>query len=94
LAWYDLAGLDLELIRPIHLAAYMEKHPGEPLTKKQHLAAIRRFFSWYVVNGVLEMNPSRDVKLEKFSRDQGITRIGLIIWQLIQRRQYGDRQLA
>jgi integrase/recombinase XerD len=72
LAWCDLAGLDLELIRPIHVAAYMEKHPGEPLTKKQHLAAIRRFFSWYVVNGVLEMNPSRDVKLEKFSRDKGV----------------------
>lgn len=47
MVWCELAGLDLELIRPIHVAAYMEKHPGEPLTKKQHLAAIRRIFSWY-----------------------------------------------
>jgi len=32
---------DIRLITPMHVAAYIEQHPGSPQTIKQHLAAIK-----------------------------------------------------
>jgi site-specific recombinase XerD len=73
LTWCAQRGLELETIEPIHVAAYVERHPGSPPTIKQHMAAIRMLFSWMVEKGVLTMNPAREVKTEKFGRSEGKT---------------------
>jgi len=73
LAWCEQHGLALDTIEPIHVAAYVEGHPGSPPTIKQHMAAIRMLFSWMVEKGVLATNPAREVKTEKFSRTEGKT---------------------
>src|SRR5437879_111722 len=39
--WCRQHRLELIDIEPIHVAAYIECHPGSPPTVKQHLAAIR-----------------------------------------------------
>ena len=39
--WCQSYRLELLDIEPIHVAAYIERHPGAPPTVKQHLAAIR-----------------------------------------------------
>jgi hypothetical protein len=41
LTWCENHVDDLRLITPMHVAAYMEQHPGSPQTIKQHLAAIK-----------------------------------------------------
>jgi hypothetical protein len=46
-------GLSLPSIRPVHVAAYIEKLPLSPPTVKQHLAAIRMLFDWLVVSQVM-----------------------------------------
>ena len=53
---------NLEDIEPITVAAYIEQHPGSAPTVKQHMAAIRMFFSYLTEKGVLAMNPAREVK--------------------------------
>jgi integrase/recombinase XerD len=63
----------LEDIEPIHVAAYIEGHPGSAATIKQHMAAIRMLFSWLTEKGILAMNPAREVKTPKFSRSEGKT---------------------
>jgi Phage integrase family len=42
-------------------------------TIKQHMAAIRMMFSWLTEKGILAMNPAREVKTPKFSRNEGKT---------------------
>src|SRR5215469_13733836 len=74
LAWCERAGFrHLEDIEPITVAAYIEQHPGSAPTLKQHMAAIRMFFSWLTEKGVLAMNPAREVKTPRFSRKEGKT---------------------
>jgi integrase len=74
LAWCERAGFrNLEDIEPITVAAYIEQHPGSALTVKQHMAAIRMFFSYLTEKGVLAMNPAREVKTERFSLKDGKT---------------------
>jgi hypothetical protein len=76
LAWVERAGYqELEDIEPITVAAYIEtlQRAATPPTVKQHMAAIRRLFSWLTEKGVLAMNPAREVKTEKFSRTAGKT---------------------
>src|SRR4051812_33692293 len=46
--WCRSYRLELLDIEPIHVAAYIERHPGSPPTVKQHLAAIRMLFDWLV----------------------------------------------
>jgi site-specific recombinase XerC len=67
----------------MHVAAYIEQHPGSPQTIKQHLAAIRMLFSWLTEKGVLAMNPAWEVKTERFSRTEGKTLalcLQLLVW--------------
>jgi site-specific recombinase XerD len=71
LAWCDKSGLTLANIEPMHVANYIEKHPGAPTTIKQHMAALRMLFSWLVEKGVLPYNPAREVKTERYSRTEG-----------------------
>jgi integrase/recombinase XerD len=76
LTWAECAGYqDLEDIEPITVAAYIEilQRRAAPPTVKQHMAAILRLFSWLTENGVLAMNPAREVKTERFSRAEGKT---------------------
>src|SRR5580692_9148868 len=54
LAWCERAGFrHLEDIEPITVAAYIEQHTGSRPTVKQHMSAIRMFFSWLTEKGVL-----------------------------------------
>jgi site-specific recombinase XerD len=74
LDWCQRAGFQsLEDIEPNTVAAYIEQHPGSPPTVKQHMAAIRMFFSWLTEKGILTMNSAREVKTTKFSRVEGKT---------------------
>ena len=68
-------GYRLELIdiEPIHVAAYIERHPGSAPTVKQHLAAIRMLFDWLVVGQVLAMNPAASVRGPKHVVKRGKT---------------------
>jgi site-specific recombinase XerC len=54
----------------MHVAAYIEQHPGSPQTIKQHLAAIRMLFSWLTEKGVLAMNPAWEVKTESAPKEK------------------------
>ena len=60
LNWCQTQGIgELDQVRPIHVAAYVEQLQGE-LSRpsvKQHLAAIRKCLNWLLSGGVLEMNP-------------------------------------
>jgi site-specific recombinase XerD len=69
LAWCEGEGInDLEAIRPVVVAAYIETFPGAaPSSVKQHLAAIRQCFDWLVAGGVLEANPAASVRVQNTS---------------------------
>jgi integrase/recombinase XerD len=71
--WCRGYRLDLSDIEPIHVAAYIERHPGSPPTVKQHLAAVRMLFDWLVIGQVLAMNPSASVRGPKHVVKRGKT---------------------
>jgi Phage integrase, N-terminal SAM-like domain len=74
LDWCERCGFrHLEDIEPITVAPHIEQHAGSPATIKQHMAAIRMMFSWLTEKGILAMNPAREVKTPKFSRNEGKT---------------------
>ena len=50
---------DIRLITPMHVAAYIEQHPGSPQTIKQHLAAIKMLFDYLVISQIVPVNPGR-----------------------------------
>ena len=60
--WCDDRHLRLEDIEPLHVATYIEHHPGAKPTVKQHLAAIRRCFDWLITGGILLVNPAHAVR--------------------------------
>lgn len=72
-AWCQEYGLALIDIEPIHVAAYIERHPGAPPTVKQHLAAVRMLFDWLVTGQVLAMNPAASVRGPKYVVKRGKT---------------------
>ena len=73
--WCADRGFHLRSISPIHLAAYREelKQDLAPPSVKRHFSALRRLFGYWVEKGVLERNPVREVKTEKFTREEGKT---------------------
>ncbi len=71
--WCETYRLELIDIEPIHVAAYIERHPGSPPTVKQHLAAIRMLFDWLVIGQVLAMNPAGSVRGPKHVVKRGKT---------------------
>jgi len=77
LLWCDERGVALEAIEPMIVAAYIEKltKEREPQTVKQHLAAIRMLFDWFVVGQVLPFNPASSVRGPKYSIKKGKTPI-------------------
>ena len=46
----------------MHVAAYIEQHPGSPQTIKQHLAAIKMLFDYLVISQIVPTNPAAPVK--------------------------------
>jgi hypothetical protein len=62
LAWSEQHLDDIRLITPMHVAAYIEQHPGSPQTIKQHLAAIKMLFDYLVVSQIVPVNPAAPVK--------------------------------
>jgi len=72
--WLGLGGVtSLGQITPSLVGAYIEQHPGEPPTVKQHLAAIRMLFDWLVVGQVIPTNPAAAVRGPKYVVKRGKT---------------------
>ncbi len=75
LAWCDGRGLQLDLVEPIIVAAYVEqlgKERSAP-TVKQHLAAVRMLFDYLVIGQVIPTNPAAAVKGPKHVTSTGKT---------------------
>lgn len=73
LDWCQARGLGLQSIRPMHVAAYIEHHPGSPQSVKQALAAIRMLFDWLVIGQVVPTNPATSVRGPKYVIKRGKT---------------------
>lgn len=82
LKWADERNLDLEDIRPVHIAAYVEaftdeeQESGLPFsspTIKQHLAAIKMLFGYLVTGQILPFNPAAAVRGPRYSTKRGKT---------------------
>ncbi len=73
--WCVERGFAVDQVSTLHLAAYREVLRKElsPPSVKRHFSALRRLFAWWVEKGVLERNPVREVRTEKFSRSEGKT---------------------
>jgi len=72
--WCEEHGVvDLERIKPVAIAAYVEQHPAAAPTVKQHIAAIRMLFDWLVVGQVVEVNPASAVRGPKHVVKRGKT---------------------
>ncbi len=73
LGWCEGRGLALGDIQPVHVATYIEEHPGSKPTIKQHLAAIRMLFDWLVTGQVMPVNPAASVRGPKYVVKRGKT---------------------
>lgn len=71
--WCSARSLGLDGIRPMHVAAYIEHHPGSPQSVKQALAAIRMLFDWLVIGQVVPVNPATSVRGPKHVVKRGKT---------------------
>src|ERR1019366_8498091 len=72
--WCEVHGIvDLDRIKPVVIAAYIEQHPGSSPTVKQHLAAIRMLFDWLVTCQVIPTNPASSVRGPKYVVTRGKT---------------------
>ena len=71
--WCGSQGLELDQIRPVVVAAYIEQHQGSPPTVKQHLAAIRMLFDWLVTGQVVPMNLAASVRGPRYVVKRGKT---------------------
>ncbi len=73
LEWCDTSGFTLETVHPVAVAAYFKQHPLSAPSVKQHLAAVKGLFDWFVVQGVVSYNPAASVKGPKYSVRKGKT---------------------
>jgi len=80
--WADERHLELEDIRPVHVAAYVEMFgdetqddglPFSPPTIKQHLAAIKMLFDYLVTGQIVPFNPAAAVRGPRYSTKRGKT---------------------
>jgi site-specific recombinase XerD len=63
--WLTERGVeDVSLVQPVHVAAYVEQlgttHAAPSV--KQHLAAVRMLFDWFIVGQVVPTNPAAAVR--------------------------------
>lgn len=73
--WCDEHRLTLEMIEPLHVSIYIEQLRGriaDP-SVKQHLAAIRMLFDWFVVGHIIVTNPASPVRGPRYSVKKGKT---------------------
>ena len=76
LCWCDLVGVvDLAAITPIIVATYIEQLTADKSapTVKQHLAALRQLFDWFVLSQIIKSNPASNVRGPRHSSLQGKT---------------------
>jgi integrase/recombinase XerD len=72
--WCEARGvLDLDRVKPVLIAAYVEQHRGAAPTVKQHLAAIKMLFDWLVIGHIVEVNPASSVRGPKYVVKRGKT---------------------
>ena len=71
--WCQDLGIELSQIEPVVVAAYIEEHDAAPATVKQHLAAIRMLFDYFVQRQVLPSNPATVVRGPKHIVKKGKT---------------------
>jgi site-specific recombinase XerD len=72
--WCETHGVrELNEVKPIIVAAYIEQHTAAAPTVKQHLAAVRMLFDWLVIGQVVEMNPASAVRGPKHVVKRGKT---------------------
>ncbi|WP_434783433.1 tyrosine-type recombinase/integrase [Haloferula sargassicola] len=80
--WADERHLELEEIRPVHVAAYVEMFGNEeqedgskfsPPTIKQHLAGIKMLFDYLVTGQIVPFNPAAAVRGPRYSTKRGKT---------------------
>jgi len=77
-AWADRCGLELETIRSVHVAAYIEDLLGQGYSRptvKQHLATLRRLFDYLVTGQIVPSNPAAAVRGPKHVVNEGVTPI-------------------
>src|SRR5437867_3829530 len=73
-SWCEQRGVrELEQIRPVVIAGYIEQHQGSAPTVKQHLAAIRMLFDWLVIGQIVPVNPASSVRGPKHVVKRGKT---------------------
>src|ERR1035441_6561331 len=64
---------DLDKLKPVMIAAYIEQHPHSSPTVKQHLAALRMLFDWLMTGQVIPTNPASSVRGPKYVVKRGKT---------------------
>jgi site-specific recombinase XerD len=74
--WLEKRGVgDVSIVQPVHVAAYVEqlgKTHAAP-SVKQHLAAVRMLFDWFILGQVVAVNPASAVRGPSFSAKKGKT---------------------
>jgi hypothetical protein len=73
LGWCEKRSIDIRQITPGMVGQYFAQHPGGPSTKKQHLAAIKKFFDLLVVRHVVALNPAASMRCERYQVIEGKT---------------------
>jgi len=68
-------ALQLTQITPMVISRYIESHSGAPLTRNQHLAALRGLFAWLESASVISENPAASVRGVKYRQKRGKTPI-------------------
>lgn len=71
--WCAEREIPLEDIEPIRASAYIRSHNGSDATVKQHLAALRKLYDWFVTQNVVPFNPFAPVCGPKLVRREGET---------------------
>jgi integrase/recombinase XerD len=73
LAWCEASRVELHQITPGQVGSYLSSLTVSIPTKKQHLAAIRKFFDRLVVRHVIILNPASSVRAERYQVVEGKT---------------------
>jgi integrase/recombinase XerD len=73
LGWCERIGRELHRVMPGDVGDYFRQHSGSTSTKKQHLAALRKFFNLLVERHVCLINPAAVAQLERLSVVEGKT---------------------
>jgi integrase/recombinase XerD len=75
LHWCEQQGIALEQIDPVRTALYFRdlERQLSPPSVKQHLAAVKHLFDWFVTEGVSPLNPAASVKGPRYSPKHGKT---------------------